>query len=353
MNDTLLGKFKVLEENSQHFRFTSNAGEFIIDGVNSKITIITDEKEETILLDEILRLEYGTMTYQLPPSDWKKLWLLNFGGLVLMELLGGSRDEEKWFQVSAILRSGESIPLYLAQHLVNISDQQIDVAHQIKDAFSKRGRSLDISQANRIAEDEIPQHLKPSQIQPRLQINKRELVKWVAFNFAGLILAGVFTLGIGGGLFVASFQWLLMRQYLPRMRGIIWIGAGLVSSVTTLGTVGPISLLMFAESLRTSDRFTSIIMLLAGHLFFLSLAQVFIWPLMESGNFKKGVIWGVVNSVTVVLFFLGSFFPISIIETNTAVAILSEIIILTLAFVPSGYLFARNFSEKQQLIIYT
>ena len=347
MNDTLLGKFKVLEENSQHFRFTSNAGEFIIDGVNSKITIITDEKEETILLDEILRLEYGTMTYQLTPSDWKKLWLLHFGGWLLMELLGGSRDEEKWFQVSAILRSGERIPLYLAQHLVNISNDQIDAAHQVKDAFGKHRRSLELTKANRIAEDEIPQFPKPSQIQPTVQIDKREMVRWIALNLAGVILAGVCTLGAGGGLFVAGFQWLLMRKYLPGMRGIVWIGAGLVSSAITLGTLGPISLLMFAESLRVSDRFASIIMLLAGHLFFLGLAQVFIWPLLESGNFKKAVIWGVANSVVSVLAFLVSFLPISIIEANIVIAILGEIVILTLVFVPSGYLITRSFAQNK------
>ena len=69
---------------------------------------------------------------------------------------------------------------------------------------------------------------------------------------------------------------------------------------------------------------------------------------MKLGNFKQAVIWGIVNSVVIVLAFMGSLFPISIIETNTATAILGEIIILTLAFVPSGYLITQTFNEKQR-----
>jgi len=350
MDDSRFGFFKVLEDNSRQFLFSSGAGEFKIDGTDSTIHINSFKNNGTILLDEILRLEYGTMTRQLPPNSWLKLWLLHLGGLILMDLLGDNREEEKWFQVSAVLRSGERIPLYFSKHSTNIRDTQLDVVDKLQSGFDKhgRGRILEISTANRVVEDEFPKLSETSQSPPKLQIDTHELIRWVTYNSAGTILAGIFTLGIGTGLMVASFQWLILRQQLSRMQGLFWIVTGLISSGLTIATIGLFSLFMFAESLSKGDRLTSIVLLIAGHLFYLSLCQVFIWPFLISGSYKMAVTWGFANSVVIVLAFLGSRLPISIMETNTVLAIACGIILVILTFLPSGYLIAQTFGIKKK-----
>lgn len=378
MTNNNLGKFEVLNDTDLNFRFSSDAGEFTIDGMDSTLNINSIEQEETILLDEILRLEYGTMTHQLPPNSWKKLWMLVAGGFFLMELLGNSRDEAKWFQISAVLRGGEKVPLYLAKHLNNVSNTQIAVAHQLEDAINKHGFALDLIRADRVADDIMPQISEMMHDQANPKIDKGQMALWVALNliavfiismipvflsidphnnidpsfddsFLGqLILLAGGVLYLGGGIVISSFQWLMIRRYFSRMQGFVWLGAGLVSSGMALAFVTPIALLMLFESSSIYGRLVSIIILISGHLFFLNLVQASLWPLMTSGNFKTAVIWGFANSVAIVLAFLGFCILALIVDTNIAHAIIGEVIILILAFVPGGFLIARIIGEKRQ-----
>jgi len=153
------GRFKVIDDDAQCFRFLSNFGDITIDGIAHAVFVNRRGNELTIPFAQIQRLDYGIRV------DYAMLEEM-LGGFSVLQLMERYRDINNWFHLSLVLQGGGKVPLYvvgqyepraplsewffelergllrMAGLFRDVDKTALAVVERVQSAFARQGKSL-------------------------------------------------------------------------------------------------------------------------------------------------------------------------------------------------------------------